>query len=115
VTHARFTIIESLLTGAPANLTVDLVDALDNALSDLDPLVNFSMQVGCPYCATSGVHDLPLAACALRVLAATQAELLRTMHALAAGYGWTENEILAIPEWRRNRYVDLLAEQGGRS
>jgi hypothetical protein len=34
--------------------------------------------------------------------------LLQTIHLLASSYGWSEQAILAMSAWRRQRYVEMI-------
>ncbi|MEZ0449398.1 hypothetical protein [Cellulomonas sp. ICMP 17802] len=94
---------------APADLLDDesrrrVADALDRAAGDaLSALV-----CACPSCgaAVDGVLDV----CALLWDAVDDAapHLLREVASLAAAFGWTEPEILALPPARRAAYLDLV-------
>ncbi|WP_017296914.1 hypothetical protein [Nodosilinea nodulosa] len=98
---------ESLPNSLPEDLT-PVLPALNQALDDLDPLVNFSLAVTCPHCGQPSQPDIDLGAWALRVLQRVQQRLIETVHRLACRYHWTEVEILALPEWRRDRYLALI-------
>ena len=41
-------------------------------------------------------------------LEAQAKRLLRSVHVLASAYGWSESEILALSEARRDAYVELV-------
>jgi hypothetical protein len=43
-----------------------------------------------------------------REFAALARRLEDEVHVLASAYGWTESEILALPDSRRRRYVDRI-------
>ncbi|MBD2232774.1 hypothetical protein [Phormidium tenue] len=91
----------------PPDLTPAL-PALNQALDDLDPLVNFSLAVTCPHCGQPSQPEIDLGAWALKILQRVQQRLIETVHRLACRYHWTEAEILALPEWRRDRYLALI-------
>ncbi|HBL57096.1 MAG TPA: hypothetical protein DDZ80_00510 [Cyanobacteria bacterium UBA8803] len=84
---------------------------LNQVMEDLDPLVNFSLQVICPYCGTENLQDFDLGAWALQQLEQAQQQLLITVHRLASYYHWSEAEIFAIPPWRRSRYLALIERE----
>ncbi|MDJ0675860.1 MAG: hypothetical protein QNJ36_10840 [Calothrix sp. MO_167.B42] len=86
----------------------DWIQTLNQVMEESDPLVNFSLQVNCPYCNTQNLQDFDLGAWALQQLYGAQQQLLVTIHRLAWHYHWSESEIFAIPPWRRSRYLDLI-------
>jgi len=86
----------------------DWIPTLNQVMEESDPLVNFSLQVNCPYCNTQNLQDFDLGAWALQQLYGAQQQLLLTIHRLASHYHWSEAEIFAIPPWRRERYLDLI-------
>ena len=102
----RGLLVEGAAPGTPLPLA-----ALEAALDAADPLVNFSLQVTCPYCAQAGAYALDLQALALAQLRQIQQRLLRAVHSLASRYHWSEGEILALPEWRRAQYLALIEQE----
>lgn len=101
---------ETALIDAAA-VPADLVGAVNQAMEEHDPLVNFSLQVQCPDCAAESPHELDLEALALRRLRLAQTRLLASVHRLAAHYHWSEPEIFAVPYWRRAVYLSLIAQE----
>lgn len=97
----------------PTDLT-SLLPALNQALDDLDPLVNFSLAVTCPHCGQPSQPEIDLGAWALKILQRVQQRLIETVHRLAYRYHWSEAEILTLPEWRRDRYLALIDREGAR-
>ncbi len=98
---------ESLSDSLPEDLN-PVLPALNQALDDLDPLVNFSLAVTCPHCGQLAQPEIDLGAWALRSLRRVQQRLIETVHRLACRYHWSEREILALPQWRRDRYLVLI-------
>jgi hypothetical protein len=86
---------------------------LSQAMTSLDPLVNFSLRIVCPECQTQFQQSLDLGVWALRRLEQIQQQLLRLVHRLAAYYHWSEAEIFAIPPWRRQQYLALVDQEAG--
>ena len=84
--------------------------AIDGSLQEQDGLVNFSLEVVCACCESNTKFDMDLQALALERLQQSQQRLLSTVHQLAKHYHWTEQEIFAVPAWRRNHYLKLLAK-----
>jgi hypothetical protein len=115
IAQARLAILASLLLEPlEADLSPRLVDTLDTALSEMDPLTSFSLQAVCPFCGTTDTYEISLAMCALRILRSVQLNLIEEIHVLATSYGWTETESLTVPTWRREKYLALIEKRGGR-
>lgn len=87
------------------------IAALNQSMMQNDPLVNANLTVNCPACSTPHLHSLDLGALALQRLHQLQAHLLETLHRLASHYHWTEATILALPQWRRDRYLALIERE----
>jgi hypothetical protein len=90
------------------NLEEDGMELLNQAMEEIDPLVNFSLEIDCPYCGTENLQDFDLGAWALDKLYEAQQQLLITVHRLASHYHWSERDIFMIPPWRRVRYLTLI-------
>ncbi|NJK65313.1 MAG: hypothetical protein HC941_01155 [Microcoleus sp. SU_5_3] len=84
------------------------IETLNQVMEELDPLVNFNLQVNCPYCGSENLQDFDLGAWALQQLYGVQQQLMVTIHRLASHYHWSESEILAIPPGRRSHYLALI-------
>jgi len=84
--------------------------ALDEAMDGFDPLVGFHLSVVCPHC--SGTTDVSpdLAGLALERLFRAQQALIDDVHRLASRYHWSEQQVLDLPQWRRQRYLELIEE-----
>ncbi len=89
----------------------DWISTLNQVMEESDPLVNFSLEVNCPYCNTQNLQDFDLGAWALQQLYLEKQQLIVTIHSLAWHYHWSESEIFAIPPWRRSRYLELINRQ----
>jgi hypothetical protein len=87
------------------------VQAIDRAMEDLDPLVNFTMGVNCPYCGTLNHYSLDLGELSLRKLRHAQENLLKNVYRLMSRFHWSEAEVFAVPAWRRSRYLALIEKE----
>ncbi len=65
--------------------------------------------VACPECASEEVVDLDIGRFLWTEVRRAASRLLREIHALAAGYGWSEQAILAMSERRRTAYLEMVA------
>lgn len=81
--------------------------AVESALSTADPLAEIEINGRCPECghAVSAIYDL--AGKWLAQLRQRAVSLLEEVHLLALRYHWSEQEILNLPESRRQAYLDL--------
>jgi hypothetical protein len=81
-------------------------------MQDGDSLVNFSLELVCPHCESHSEFEMDLQALAIERLEHCQRRLLATVHRLAKHYHWSEQQIFAVPAWRRTHYLKMLeAEQ----
>lgn len=110
-------IVQSLAVepAAVESLAPEQIAPLAAAMEAADPLVAFSVNTTCPHCARPADIPVDLEAVALQQLARHRRGVLRDVHALAAGYGWSEAQVLAIPPSRRAEYKALLGSEGGAS
>jgi hypothetical protein len=115
-------LLEATSAGRPAQtLSARCIDAaeispalarrLDRALAGLAPRLDDLLGGSCPACG----HQVTMR---FDPLAYTLAELRNAFsgihletHALAAAYGWPEQEILALPRSRRRRYASIIADE----
>ncbi len=105
--------IETLIVGEPkAAPTDDWIALIEETLHRHDPFVQFNMTIHCAECRKHSPVSCDLAELVLRQLQATQARLIAEVHELARHYHWSESEIVAIPPWRRARYLSLTAREG---
>jgi len=86
----------------------DSIGDIDNAMSEFDPLVNFSISIACPYCENEDRYDVDLEELALKKLHLIQRRLVHMVHTIAKNYHWSEQQIVAIPSWRRSQYLSLI-------
>jgi hypothetical protein len=107
---AARTMIGTLLL--PGTVAEDVVAAqvpgIEQLLDDNDPLIDFKVEVRCPYCEMERVFEIDLEDLSLRRLRQAQLRLLRSVHTLARHYHWSEQEIFAVPSWRRAQYLALI-------
>jgi hypothetical protein len=83
----------------------DLHGKLETKLGETDPLVDFEISCTCPVCSAENSYSLDLEREALLLLEREQNKLIQQVEQLASRFHWTESEILALPSWRRERYL----------
>jgi hypothetical protein len=92
----------------PGELPRTVRDAVSLAMADADPLAEIVISLTCPACATTFDADLDVAAFVWTELRARARRVLREVAVLAGAFGWTEAQVLALPERRRQAYLDLV-------
>lgn len=111
---SRADALRAMLDALVLDGRVDSADepVLAASIEAVDPLVAFGVACVCPACGATSEVTVDLEALALGRLAAHQRELLRQVHRLASRYGWTEAEVLAVPQARRASYLALIEAEG---
>jgi hypothetical protein len=103
---ARDVLLERCVVGGQAFAAEDLElveEAFDELAGDAVPEV----QTQCPECGEQVIGVVDAARLLWQQVAAIGPGLLQEVAALAAAYGWTEPEILALSPARRNAYLRL--------
>jgi hypothetical protein len=85
--------------------------AIDEAMDSFDPLLGFHLSVVCPHCGIATDIFPDLAGVALERLSRAQHAVIENVHRLASHYHWSERQIIELPEWRRQFYLELI--EGG--
>lgn len=99
----------ALTPGMPVSVDSGVIRLVDDAMKEADPLVHFFCRVSCAECNSKNEFLPDLCDIALNRLQRLQQQLLVTVHKLASRYHWSEQEIFAVPYWRRKEYLDLIA------
>jgi hypothetical protein len=84
------------------------IEVIEAAMEEADPLVNFNCRIDCGECGQSNDHEIDLFETALDMLRRAQLRLVLSVHRIASKYHWSEREIFAVPEWRRQQYLELI-------
>jgi hypothetical protein len=88
--------------------TEDQLEQIGERLALADPVSETRLTFDCPRCANQWEESLDLAAFLWAEIEARAKRLLLEIHTLAAAYGWTEPEILALSERRRATYIEMV-------
>jgi hypothetical protein len=78
-----------------------------------DPLASIDVVVQCPSCTNRWCEVLDVIGMLWAELSAASQRLLAEVAQLAMSFGWSEQEVLALPDSRRQKYLELLSVQGG--
>ena len=85
------------------------VDIVVEALADLDPDADLLFDLGCEACAHRWPAVFDIGSYLWSELGRWIQRLLLDVHVLAATYGWTEEQVLALTPWRRQAYVEMAS------
>jgi hypothetical protein len=89
----------------------ELADAVQAALAEADPMGDLQIALTCPACALPYCVAFDISGYLWHEVDERTRKLLRDVHVLASSYGWSEGEILALSDVRRERYLELVAGQ----
>lgn len=89
-----------------SSLDTAALAAVEDALEKLCEPATIALATSCPACSAPFAPAVDIGAILWREIATCAHRLLDEVAALAARYGWSEREILALPEVRRRRYMD---------
>ena len=94
-------------TAAPTALTDAVLDAVEAAAGEADPQAEIVVRLACPSCAATAALPFDIVRQTWARLDHWAKAMLAAVDALAARYGWSEAEILALSPARRQLYLDL--------
>ncbi len=81
---------------------------LEERLESTDAGCEILLSLVCPACRTAWTADFDIATYLYAEISALARQLLDEVGVLAAAYGWSEEEILAMPRLRRRFYLDRV-------
>ena len=99
--------------GAAANpeaLPAEVIDRVTEQMARADPLADVQLALSCPACGHQWRAAFDIASFLWSEIEAAAGRLLREVHRLAAAYGWSEGEILALSPMRRQYYLAMVGE-----
>lgn len=91
--------------------TGEWMEAVNEGMKTIDPLVHFELTVQCPVCNSQNHYVPDLERLLIEKLHKVQSGLLHTIHRLASHYHWSEQQILAISPHRRAYYLALVEKE----
>ncbi len=91
-----------------ARLPDDVAAAVIDAMAEADPQAEVRLALSCPACGHAWQSTFDIVSYFWKEIEAWAERLLYDVHRLAAAYGWTEADILAMSAWRRQRYLNLI-------
>jgi hypothetical protein len=105
----RLTVIERCrLRGDGGDIPELVAHRLAARFEALDPAANIVVNLACSGCAARLAVSVDVASFVAQSIDRLVESLLSDINTLAAAYGWDEARILALPPWRRRRYIELI-------
>ena len=84
------------------------VQALEQALDQLAPILSVELSAECRECHATQTAHFDMAGYFLEALVRERPLVVREIHCLARAYGWNHSEILGLPRSLRQAYVALI-------
>jgi hypothetical protein len=91
-----------------AQLPAEIVEAVEDRIARLDPQADVQLALSCPACGHHWQSAFDILPFLWTELGQWAARMLRDVHVLAAAYGWSERDILALSPVRRRHYIGML-------
>jgi hypothetical protein len=85
-----------------------VVQELSGRLARADRQADIALDLRCPECAGSWSATFDIAAFLWAEISVRAKQLLGDVHALAWAYGWSEADILAMSDARRQCYLGMV-------
>jgi hypothetical protein len=86
----------------------EVVSEIGAEMEKRDPLAALELDLQCAGCGHAWSSPLEVDAFLWTRLDAWARRLLRDIHTLASRYGWSEESLTAMSQWRRQTYLDLV-------
>ena len=96
-------------TGQPVRAAISV------AMAEHDPQAEIELDLVCPTCATAFPVVFDTGMFLLQELDQRAGQLTQDVHTLAMYYHWSEEEIVRLPQGRRARYLELIADAAART
>ena len=108
--RAAIQLVESCRTDAvdSAGWPDEELEEIGERMAAADPMAEIRMTFDCDECGYQWQENLDIVAFFWTEIEARAKRLLMEVHTLAAAYGWTEKETLALSEPRRARYLEMV-------
>jgi hypothetical protein len=94
-----------------AQLSQEQIDSIEQAMDESSPAIVSQIEVKCANC--EGINSIYLDS--YQVLNRGYGDLLGDIHRIASAYHWSEQDILVLPNQRRQNYLRLIDADRGLS
>lgn len=89
-------------------LPTELREQVSEAMAELDPQADVTVDPVCPACDCRWTEDLDVGALVWTEVSAEARGLLYDVHRIASAYGWSQREVLELPQSVRQAYLELV-------
>ena len=86
----------------------EAVDQVSASLLAIDPLMNIHLDLNCSGCGEHWSAPFETISYLWAEIERWGEHMLQTIHLMADAYGWSEQDVLAMSAWRRQRYVEMI-------
>ena len=105
---ARRQLLDRCIEHGGSPLPDSVLDAVAQRMAELDPQADVQLALQCPSCSHTWHDPFDIATFFWGEINAWGVRILREVHTLAAVYGWSESDILAMNAQRRQVYLDMV-------
>lgn len=102
---------ESGASKTTSDLDPATLECIEQAMAAAGPILDHPLAITCHACARAQTVRFDIQSFLLRALEHERRYLLREIHYLARGYGWSLTEILGLTRADRRRFVELIAAE----
>ena len=92
-----------------SRLPVRVLDVVVERMSEADPQAHVQTTLICRSCAHRWQAVFDIVSFFWEELGRWARRMLLDVHLLASAYGWRESDVLALPSWRRQYYLQLVS------
>jgi hypothetical protein len=89
-------------------LPPEVIEAVITQMAEEDPQANVQLNLTCPSCSHQWRSHFDIVSFFWTEIHAWAIRTLREIHTIAAAYGWSEAEILAMNPYRRYLYLEMV-------
>ena len=89
-------------------LPSEVIEAVEDRIAELDPQADVQLGLCCPACSHQWDAAFDILSFMWAELGEWAVRTLRDVHQLAAAYGWSERDILALSPIRRRHYLGMV-------
>ncbi len=86
-----------------------VTDAVVERMAEADPMANIRLALCCPACSYQWQPIFDIVSFFWSEINAWAYRFLREVHTLASVYGWCEKDVLAMSDWRRQVYLEMIS------
>jgi hypothetical protein len=90
------------------DLPVSVGNALSERMSGIDSQADIRLEINCPSCGKSWLEIFDIVSFLWREISSSAQHIFREVAILAKFFGWNEKDILAMSEYRRQIYLEMV-------